>query len=77
VLYESDKFNVICVIEYKRKYLHNFFKILIYCSEIYKCLHEFSIKTVSDTSLIYITIFSTLLRRIEEEGWKITLFWFL
>jgi len=24
---------------------------LIYCSEMHKCLHEFSIKTVSDTSL--------------------------
>ena len=28
-----------------------FFKRLIYCSEMYKCLHEFSIKTVPDTSL--------------------------
>jgi len=28
-----------------------FFKRLIYCSEMYKFLHEFSIKTVPDTSL--------------------------
>jgi len=28
-----------------------YFKRSIYCSEMYKCLHEFSIKTVPDTSL--------------------------
>jgi len=28
-----------------------FFLRLIYCSEMYKCLHEFSTKTVPDTSL--------------------------
>ena len=28
-----------------------FFKGLIYCSEMYKCLHEYFIKTVPDTSL--------------------------
>jgi hypothetical protein len=28
-----------------------FFFRLIYCSEIYKCLHELYIKTVPDTSL--------------------------
>ena len=28
-----------------------FLKRLIYCSEMYKCLHEFSVKTVPDTSL--------------------------
>jgi len=26
-------------------------KRLFYCSEMYKCLHQFSIKTVPDTSL--------------------------
>ena len=32
---------------------YNFFKRLIYCSEMYKCLgvHEVSIRTVPDTSL--------------------------
>ena len=30
---------------------HYFFLRLIYCSEMYKCLHEFSTKTVPDTSL--------------------------
>jgi len=31
--------------------LYCFFKRLFYCSEMYKCLHEFAIKTVPDTSL--------------------------
>jgi hypothetical protein len=32
-------------------HVRNLFKRLLYCSEMYKCLHKFPIKTVPDTSL--------------------------